>query len=174
MILGLDISTSCTGVTILDYAGTVVLNTCWKFKEDDTFDKLDAAKKYIRELKNKYPITEIYIEESLQAFRPGFSSAKTILSLAKFNGILSWMLWEEMAIKPNYIGSTSARKLCGIKVIKGSPAKQQVMDWMLANQTWFKVEKKKNSENIKDHFYDMADSWVIAKAGWELFKKENK
>ena len=40
MILGLDISTSCTGVTILDYAGTVVLNTCWKFKEDDTFDKI--------------------------------------------------------------------------------------------------------------------------------------
>ena len=48
------------------------------------------------------------------------------------------------------------------------------MEWMLTNQIWFKVEKKKNSENIKDHFYDMADSWVIAKAGWELFKKENK
>ena len=171
MILGLDISTSCTGVTILDYTGTVVLNTCWKFKEDDSFDKLDAAKKYIRELKNKYPITEIYIEESLQAFRPGFSSAKTILSLAKFNGILSWMLWEEFNIKPNYIGSTSARKLCGIKVIKGSPAKQQVMDWMLANQSWFVVENKKNSDNIKDHFYDMADSFVIARAGYLISKK---
>lgn len=174
MILGLDISTSCTGVTILDYTGRVVLNDCWKFKEDDVFDKLERAKKEIKELKKKYPITKVFVEESLQAFRPGFSSAKTILSLAKFNGILCWMIWEEMAIKVQYIGSTTARKSCGIKIIKGTPAKQQVMEWMLQNQTWFKVEKKKNSENIKDHFYDMADSWVIAKAGLLLLNKENK
>ena len=54
MILGLDISTSCTGITILDYAGRVILNTCWKFKEEDSFEKLESAKKYIKELKNKY------------------------------------------------------------------------------------------------------------------------
>lgn len=171
MILGLDISTSCTGITILDYAGRVVLNDCWKFKEDDVFDKLERAKKEIRELKKKYPITEVFVEESLQAFRPGFSSAKTILSLAKFNGILCWMVWEEMAIKVQYIGSTTARKTCGIKIIKGTPAKQQVMEWMLQNQTWFKVQYKKNSQNIKDHFYDMADSWVIAQAGYLQTKK---
>lgn len=99
MILGLDISTSCTGVTILDYTGRVVLNDYWKFKEDDMFDKLERAKKEIRELKKKYPITEVFVEESLQAFRPGFSSAKTILTLAKFNGILCWMIWEEMSDK---------------------------------------------------------------------------
>jgi len=46
-----------------------------------------------------------------------------------------------------------------------------VMDWMLENQKWFKVEKKKNSENIKDHYYDMADSWVIAQAGFLQTKK---
>lgn len=174
MILGLDISTSCTGVTILDYTGRVILNDCWKFKEDDVVDKLERAKKEIKELKKKYPITEVFVEESLQAFRPGFSSAKTILSLAKFNGILCWMIWEEMKIKVQYIGSTTARKSCGIKIIKGTPAKQQVMEWMLQNQSWFKVELKKNSENIKDHFYDMADSWVIAKAGLLLLNKENK
>ena len=173
MILGLDISTSCTGVTILDYTGRVILNDCWKFKEDDVVDKLERAKKEIKELKKKYPITEVFVEESLQAFRPGFSSAKTILSLAKFNGILCWMIWEEMGIKVQYIGSTTARKTCGIKVIKGTPAKQQVMEWMLQNQAWFKVEKKKNSENIKDYFYDMADSWVIAQAGLLQTKIKN-
>ena len=173
MILGLDISTSCTGVTILDYTGRVILNDCWKFKEDDVTDKLERAKKEIKDLKKKYPITEVFVEESLQAFRPGFSSAKTILSLAKFNGILCWMIWEEMAIKVKYIGSTTARKTCGIKIIKGTPAKQQVMEWMLQNQTWFQVEKKKNSDNIKDHFYDMADSWVIAQAGLLQTKIKN-
>lgn len=171
MILGLDISTSCTGVTIIDYTGRLILNDCWKFKEDDVFDKLERAKKEIRDLKKKYPITQVFVEESLQAFRPGFSSAKTILSLAKFNGILCWMIWEEMRIKVNYIGSTTARKNCGIKIVKGTPAKQQVMDWMLQNQTWFKVEYKKNSQNIKDHYYDMADSWVIAQAGYLTTRK---
>jgi len=173
MILGLDISTSCTGITVLDYSGNVILNDCWKFKEDDVFDKLQRAKAEIQELKKKYPITEVFVEESLQAFCPGFSSAKTILSLAKFNGILCWMIWEEMAIKVKYIGSTTARKTCGIKILKGKPAKQQVMEWMLENQTWFKVEKKKNSENIRDYYYDMADSWVIAQAGMLQTKKEN-
>jgi Holliday junction resolvasome RuvABC endonuclease subunit len=168
LILGLDISTSCTGITILDDAGQVVLNTCWKFSEEDVFDKLDRAKKEIQQIKNKYNITSVFVEESLQAFRPGFSSAKTILSLAKFNGILCWMIWEEMAIKPKYIGSTTARKTCGIKIVKGTPAKQQVMEWMLKEQKWFQVENKKNSEKIKDHFYDMADSWVIARAGYLL------
>ena len=134
-------------------------------------DKLQAAKEYIIELRKKYPITEVFIEESLQAFRPGFSSAKTILSLAKFNGTLSWMIWEHLAIKPQYIGSGTARKTCGIKIIKGKPAKEQVMEWILENQKWFVVEYKKNSENIKDHFYDMADSWVIAYAGLLQTKK---
>jgi Holliday junction resolvasome RuvABC endonuclease subunit len=171
LILGLDISTSCTGVTIIDYTGTVILNDCWKFKEDDIVDKLERAKKEIKNLKKKYPITEVFVEESLQAFRPGFSSAKTILSLAKFNGILCWMVWEEMAIKVKYIGSTTARKNCGIKIVKGTPAKQQVMEWMLQNQPWFKVEYKKNSTNIKDYYYDMSDSWVIAQAGYLQLKK---
>ena len=147
------------------------MNTCWEFKEADIFEKLSRAKKEIKELRKTYPITYVFIEESLQAFRPGFSSAKTILTLAKFNGILSWMIWEQMGIKPEYIGSTSARKNCGIKITKGIPAKKQVMDWMLQTQKWFKIENKKNSENIRDHFYDMADSYVIARAG---FLKQTK
>jgi len=175
MILGLDISTSCTGITILDYSGAVVLNTCWKFKEDDMIDKLERAKKEIKDLKKTYPITEVFIEESLQAFRPGFSSAKTILTLAKFNGILSWMIYEQMSIKPQYVGSTTARKLCGITVTKGTPAKKIVMDWLIAaNHKWFMPEHKKNSLNIKDHFYDMADSYVIALAGLKLINQKLK
>lgn len=156
----------------MDYSGRVILNTHWKFKEDDFFEKIKTAKKYILELRDKYPITEVFIEESLQAFRPGFSSSKTILSLSKFNGILSWIIIENLAIKPTYIGSTTARKQCGIKIIKGKPAKEQVMEWMLLNHPWFKVEYKKNSEKIRDHYYDMADSWVISQAGLLTLKKK--
>ena len=38
-----------------------------------------------------HDIQKIFIEENLQAFRPGFSSAKTLLTLARFNGIVSYL-----------------------------------------------------------------------------------
>jgi len=172
MILGLDISTTCTGVTILDYAGKVILNTYWKHKGDDVYDKITDIIQSIKDL-NTYPITAVYIEENLQSFRSGFSSASTILSLAKFNGTFSFLIYKYLSIKPKHISVGTARKTCGIKVIKGIPAKQQVMDWMLLNQTWFKPSKKKNSENLKDHYYDMADSYVLAKAGLILEKQKD-
>lgn len=171
MILGLDISTTCTGVTILDYAGRAVLNTYWKHKGDDFYEKTTDLIRSIKELKT-YPITEVYIEDPLQSFRPGFSSASTILSLSKFNGTFSFLIYKYLSIKPKHISAGTARKTCGIKITKGIPAKQQVMDWMLLNQTWFKPSKKKNSENLKDHYYDMADSYIIAKAGLILEKGE--
>ena len=92
MICGLDISTSITGVTLLNLAGDVVLNEAWDFRKYKTFfDKVEAAKQQIQKL-STYDIEHIYIEQSLQAFRPGFSSAKTILTLAKFNGKYALLL----------------------------------------------------------------------------------
>jgi hypothetical protein len=63
--------------------------------------------------------------------------------------------------------------MCGIPIFKGTPAKEQVMQWMLLNQNWFKVEKKKNSEKIREHYYDMSDSWVIARAGLHMIKNKS-
>ena len=79
MILGLDVSTSITGATILDSAGKVVCNTAWdtrKFK--NFFKKVEHVEERINQLrKDGYKIEKIYIEQSLQSFRSGFSSAKT-------------------------------------------------------------------------------------------------
>ena len=61
-------------------------------------------------------IEKIYIEESLQAFRPGLSSAQVILTLGRFNGIVSWICYKVFGFEPQYIGATTARKALGIKV----------------------------------------------------------
>ena len=77
MILGLDISTSITGATVIDENGKVVYNEAWdlrKYKE--FFQKAEVVKDKIWELGNTFFIKEIYIEQSLQSFRSGFSSAK--------------------------------------------------------------------------------------------------
>ena len=92
MILGLDISTSCTGWCILNDSGTLVAMGSIKLAgSKSVYDKTEMVKKSFSDIKEKHPISHIYVEENLQAYRPGFSSAKTILALAKFNGIVSYV-----------------------------------------------------------------------------------
>ena len=62
MICGLDISTSITGITILNTKGEVLLNESWDFRKYKTFlDKVDVAKRHIQKLQT-YDIEHIYIE----------------------------------------------------------------------------------------------------------------
>lgn len=180
MIIGLDISTSITGITFLsDEGDRIATRFVDTRKEDGFFRKAKKLKHEILQIIEFYrrdclePLQAIYIEQSLQAFRPGLSSAKTLLSLAGMNKLLSFALFEKFELEPEYIGATSARKLCGIKVPKGQKAKQVVIEFLLDNEPEFVVQRTKHG-NPKAHYFDMADSIVIARAGYELWKqKEN-
>ena len=136
MILGLDISTSITGYTLID-GDEVILNSAWDTRKyKDFFEKVVHVKKGLDEIREEYGkrIKTVYIEQSLQSFRSGFSSAKTLSTLARFNGIVSWLVFDQYKIKPEYIAATSARKLCGIKVPRGQKAKAVVLDYLLKNE----------------------------------------
>tara|TARA_R110002074_G_scaffold302864_1_gene474067 strand:+ start:1531 stop:2049 length:519 start_codon:yes stop_codon:yes gene_type:complete len=164
MILGLDISTSITGVTILDESGEVVLNEAWdtrKFK--NFFQKSKFVEEQIKKL--DYPIQKIYIEQSLQSFRSGFSSAKTLSTLSRFNGVVSWLAYRNLRVEPQYMAATSARKLCGIKIPKGTKAKKVVIKYVVDNIPDVLIEYTKHG-NPRPECFDKADSWVIARAGW--------
>ena len=65
---------------------------------------------------NLFP-THVFIEENLQSFRSGFSSAQTLSTLARFNGMVSQVCYSEFGIIPEYINVNSARKNLGIKII---------------------------------------------------------
>ena len=166
MILGLDISTSITGATVIDENGKVVYNEAWdlrKYKE--FFQKAEIVKGKIWELDDTFFIKEVYIEQSLQSFRSGFSSAKTLSTLSRFNGVVSWLCYDILKLKPEYIAATSARKKCGIKVPKGTKAKQVIIQYVLDNVPSVLIEYTKHG-NPKPHCFDKADSWVIANAGY--------
>ena len=166
MILGLDISTSITGITLLDDNGEVkVMNAIDTRKYKNFLQKAEAVKKVLTDLSNSYKVEEIFIEQSLQSFRSGFSSAKTLSTLSRFNGIVSWMCYSLWNLEPQYLAATSARKLCGIKVPKGEKAKPVVLQYVLDNEPTFVVEYTKHG-NPKPDSFDRADSWVIAKAGF--------
>ena len=166
MICGLDISTSITGVTLLDNSGKIVYNEAWdtrKFK--DFFAKAEFIRRKVTFLTEKYEIDEVYIEQSLQSFRSGFSSAKTLSSLSRFNGVVSWLMFQHTKIKPEYLSATSARKSCGIKVPRGVKAKEVVISFLLDNEPQFMVEYTRYG-NVKPECFDKADSIIIARAGY--------
>jgi len=168
MILGLDISTSITGITVLDDTGTVVLFDAvdMRSKKFTTFFiKADAIERRLVQIKNQYKIDKIFIEQSLQAFRPGLSSAKVILTLGKFNGIVSWTCYKIFGFEPEYIGASTARKALGIKVERGENAKEIVLKRVLELESSFNVEYTPKGNPVAGT-YDRADSYVIARAGY--------
>jgi len=169
MILGLDISTSITGATVLNEAGDVVYCVAWDMRNKkyfpSLFDKGQFIKDRIYEIEDWYHIDAVYIEQSLQSFRSGFSSAKTLSILSRFNGIVSWLCYSIFNLIPEYIAATSARKKCGIQIPRGSKAKEIVVKYVVDNVPNVLIEYTKHG-NPRPQCYDKADSWVIARAGW--------
>ena len=139
MILGLDISTSITGYTILDYQGTLVRCSAWdtrnKNKFDSHFKKADYIKHELLSIKSQIPVSHVY-----------------------------WICCEIFETTPAYLTAGEARKLCKIRVPRGQKAKKVIMQWVLDNEKDFDVEYTSRG-NPKPKYFDMADSLVMARAG---------
>ena len=183
MILGLDISTSVVGYTVLQDSGVVsLIDYCNLKKEPDLMEKADKMRSCFEKLSKEYHVTQIYVEENLQAFRPGASSAATIAKLARFNGIVSYVAYEIFGIKPNFLNVTKARSLVGLKIQRqkscGIKTKDQVLNWAkvkLPHIAWptkvLKGGPRKGQAVFLEECYDMADSFVISLAGFEQLKQ---
>ena len=180
MILGVDISTSITGFAIVADDQILYYDSIDLRKHKDIFEKTVAMKEKLLDLfemyqcdnenfigSSEYPIEHIYIEQSLHMFMGGKSSAKTLSTLTRFNGIVSWLIYELFEIKPKFIGASSARKQAGIKVPRGQKAKQVVLQHLLENEPAFSIEYTKHG-NPKPESYDRADAIIVAKAGYNL------
>ena len=75
------------------------------------------------------------------------------------------MVYRILQTEPEYIAATSARKLCGITVPRGTKAKDVVVKFLLDNEPRFMVEYTRFG-NVKPECFDKADSIVIARAGY--------
>ena len=174
MILGLDISTSIVGATVISHTGGVIATSAWDMRNKnhfpDIYSKYNHVQGELFDLFSDFKIEYIFIEQSLQMFRSGFSSAKTLSTLSSFNGVVSYLCYREFSIKPEHLSASSARKACGITISRGTKAKEQVVEFLLDNEPFYEVEYTKHG-NIKPKYYDIADSIVIAKAGFELVKQ---
>jgi len=178
MILGLDVSTSITGATVVDKNGEILFCESWDTRNKKHFptlwDKAIFIENKLKDVKVRrgYAIEKVYVEESLQTFKSGFSSAKTLSTLAKFNGIVSFTCYKVFDLQPEFIGASSARKLCGIKVERGRKAKEVVLEHLLDNEPNFSIEYTKHG-NPKPGSWDRSDSIIIARAGLKKWESGN-
>lgn len=177
LILGLDVSTSVTGVCIIDInkqpddEGSHILHLDRiEYKKCPTlWDKADTTHECLKSLLSKFPGDyRVTLEEPLMGFRTGMSSAATITTLMRFNGIVSYISRGIFGVNPEYISSASARKLCGIKMqrtsVAGMSGKEQVFKYMSEHDLkHVKWPTKKNGEPV-DWSRDSTDAYVISKA----------
>jgi hypothetical protein len=161
--MGLDISTRCIGIAIFSNHGEPEFITHLELsKIKSIFKKTDEAEKTLLDIQKKYKIDQIIIESSLISFHRGKSSAHVIALLSKFNALVSHLCYKIWGREPLFIQATSARKVVGIAIIKGKNAKEQILQYALANFPWYVVQYKKTGKP-KDFVGDELDAIVLVK-----------
>lgn len=176
MILGLDISTAVVGVAIIKDS-KLSLSSHWDIsKESNLLKKAELIGSELWQLKDQ-DIEHIFIETALKKFIPGRSRADTIMKLAKFNGIVSWMCYDTFGLEPTYINVNSARSLYGLSFprgTKGPKRKKMVIESVIEKEkTAFKYEMARGGKNYKKGTDDRADAIVIARAGEYLLRNKD-
>lgn len=173
MILGLDVSTSKTGWCLLNGDGSLAKMGCVVSSDgSDLFDRSDRLVSEIKAVIAEAPETvEIVIEEPLLRFAKGMSSASTLLTLNRYNGMVTYACWKALGIRPVHLNVIFARRRLGIKKEKGDNVKEVVMRWVAESErdyvwpTRLVTRGKKRGQTIfEDSCFDVADAYVMARA----------
>lgn len=180
--LGLDISTSCTGVCLVDENEQVVVFDAVKLTSSTLhtmWDKADRGIEEIKKLVGDKKVERIYVEANAKMFSKGFSSADTLFTLAKFNGLISYLSHKAFNAEVVDVNVTSARKAVGFKNTKTDkrPVKEKVFDYVTALHPEFpwkkhvaKTGKNQGQEVYNTEMKDATDSWVICVGGLRTTK----
>ena len=133
--------------------------------------------------RQKIEVDAIVVEQSLQAFRRRMSSASTIATLNRFNGIVSYIARKRFGVATYQVNAVSARKNIGLTINKKSEVttKEQVLAWVKQRPSMNKfdwptkvLKGGPNKGSIRDevYCYDIADAFVVANWGVQYLKKD--
>jgi hypothetical protein len=178
MILGLDISTSTVGFTLMNLTGGVEMISYIKPKGKTMYEKVDTAfdaidTKLSDSRFEDAVMSAIYAEAPNIMFRAGFSSAQVLSTILRFNGALLFTLSQKFNILIKEAMAISMRKqvIGKGRFAKGTDTKQEIFKWVKSqpdfpfNSHWPTIEKGKNKGKYAPEVYDMADSYIVAKYG---------
>ena len=156
--LGLDISTTCVGYAftenkqILDM-GFIDIKKFTNHKEKAFFVLTEINKSsYIDDVK------KIYVEDNLSGFAGGRTSQQVIVKLAKFNGVLCFVIEDAFDIEVKNVNPMTARKQAfGKARVKGVKAKDFVkrqIDELYDTKKWGKHTSRGNWDKRNIDAYD--------------------
>jgi len=178
IVLGLDISTSVTAYCLINTElppGKRLIKSegIHLSKLKSSYDKSCKVREVFLSLLKDYKVEDIAIEESLQAFRSGLSSAKTLSALTRFNGVVSFLAEDIFGKQCQRINVNSARSKLGIKIDRKSSvsSKEQVREWVMRHPDFvdfdwptktLKSGPRKGQTIFDVSCLDIADSAVMA------------
>lgn len=175
LYLGIDVSTTCTGIALIDSEGTLLKAS---FVYLDNYGTIyEKAQMVKRELQTYVGLNIccISVEQNLLGFRRGATSASTLISLARFNGIVSYVSSEVFGIDPVTIPVVTARKGLKIPHKKGEDVKLNVFKWVQEQEPSYqwptrilKSGKRKGEVVFEKGVEDACDAYVMARAALQM------
>lgn len=165
LILGLDVSTSCTGWAVMDEHERIIEHGAVdlsKNKEANLLDKARSLRYSLQELKARHAITNVVIEDYLEKIRKGKGSAHTTCLLAGFNTTTQYICSEIFGFDPLMIKFSVARKKLDINPIKDEKIKITAYKKIIEEHKEFVIKINKLG-NVDKKNYDSSDAVVMAK-----------
>ena len=166
-ILGLDISSSTIGFSILEYDDSQIILKEYGHikppkKEGQSLSfRANEAMKILEDFFKKKSPEAVASENYATRFSQGRSTANTIIVLSVFNEITSISCMRALNIEPTKYAVISIRSK--LSKFSGSPisSKEECFDFITKYFTSFKIRFKKTGK-IKDECFDEADAIAVA------------
>ena len=169
MILGLDISTSRIGYSIIDHDENLIDYGEIKLNPKDSLEiRADLFYSIMEQLKENHDIKHVFIEQPFIAFSGGKTTAVTMAKLQRFNGMCSYCVRLLFGFPATLIQANKARGLVGLKVKRGEKTKLKVIEWVEEKYPEGFIVEYTRHGNPKPGTDDKADAIVIANAGLKL------
>ena len=127
MILGIDISTSKIGISIIDENENLLLSELIKMKPSDPLEtRAEIFKKKIEQIRRKYEIKHIFVEQPYMAFSGGKTTAVTMAKLQRFKACLLciYVIW------PVFPYKQIKQRTCRTQIKRGENTKLKVIEWV--------------------------------------------
>ena len=166
--LGLDISSSKIGIALLDNEN-VIISDVLKFKSNQSLEERAAQfERRMREIDTHYVIYDVYVEQPAIMFRGGKTTAFTMATLQRFNGMCCYVLSQIFEMDASLVNPNSARSILGIKVPRKVASKEKKkaiienISERFGDQFQYNLTRQGNPQPGTD---DRADALVVALAG---------
>jgi RNase H-fold protein (predicted Holliday junction resolvase) len=181
LILGLDVSTKCIGVCLMDNLGQLLELTHISpkakpipdSKTEELIKKADLYSEFIKKYTNMN-IKHVVIEEPLLRS----NNVNTVGTLLRFNGMVTKITYDVIGVVPEYVSTYDARKNAFPELVQPGSTKKPVLFGAYPKETdkkmviWEKVSKLEPNINwlldtkgvLKKENFDMSDSYTVARA----------